>query len=51
MDVLNDYLAFGADMYDPTLLGLSPTVGIRIPYIALLSIYNSDKIYWAKAFS
>ena len=50
MDVFNDYLAFGGDMYEPTLVGLSTGIAIRLPYIALMSISNSDKIYWAKGF-
>jgi hypothetical protein len=50
MDALNDYLAFGGDMYEPTLVGLSSTASVRIPYIALMSISKSNKIYWAKAF-
>ncbi len=50
MDIFNDYLAFGCDITDKTLLGLSTTAWIQAPYIALVSISKSAKIYWAKAF-
>jgi hypothetical protein len=50
MDVYNDYLTFGSDTHDQPLLGLSTAISIRIPYIALLSISKSSKIYWAKGF-
>jgi hypothetical protein len=51
MDVFNDYLTFGGDTVDPSLLGLSTAISIRIPFIALVSISKSSKIYWAKGFT
>ena len=51
IDVYNDYLAFGSDTNDYILQGLSTEILNRIPYIALVSISKSDKIFWAKGFS
>ena len=50
MDSYDDYLTIGGSSLDKPLLGLSTAISIRIPFIALLSISKSSKIYWAKGF-
>jgi hypothetical protein len=47
IDVYNDYLAFGGDTYDYSLIG-SP---YPLPYLTLTSISKGSKYYWAKALS
>ncbi len=50
MDVYNDYLAFGSLTTDPSILGNSATIMNSVPYIAIISVSNGWKIYWAKWF-
>lgn len=50
MDVFNDFLAIGNYISDSTLSGLSAAQTNQMPYIAILSISENSKIYWAKGF-
>jgi hypothetical protein len=47
IDVFNDYLAIGGDIWDDSLTGINSA----IPYVVLQSISSGGKIYWAKVFS
>ena len=48
IDVFEDYLALAGDLHDSSLSGLTVAQSYRMPYIALMSISKSSKIYWAK---
>ena len=51
MDVFKDYLGISSDTLDFDLFGITPSDSFAsLPYIALMSISKTSKIYWAKGF-
>jgi hypothetical protein len=51
MDVFKDYIAIGGDSKDYSIFDLTmPPVDTYVSFIALMSISEGSKIYWAKGF-